>query len=79
MVKRKRTKIEVLLDVLWDGAQHLGDELAQRVGWRFADAVHKARKQGYAIETELLGVGQTRKYRLLKSQHFLIPKVIYLF
>jgi hypothetical protein len=66
MVKRKQTKVELLLEVLWDEAWHLGDELAQRVGWRFADAVHKARKKGYMIETELLGVGQARKYRLLK-------------
>lgn len=62
----KRTKLDLLLEVLADGEWHLGNELAQKVGWRFADAVHKARKQGYMIETELLGVGQSRKYRLLK-------------
>lgn len=66
MRKRKKTKVELLIEVLWDGAWHLGDELAQKVGYRFGDAVKKARRLGYVIETDKVGIGQQHKYRLLK-------------
>ncbi|MBF2005707.1 MAG: hypothetical protein IGS49_09630 [Chlorogloeopsis fritschii C42_A2020_084] len=65
MKKRKKTKVELLIEVLQDGAWHLGDELAIKVGDRFGDAVKKARTLGYKIETDWVGVGQQHKYRLL--------------
>ncbi len=43
MQKRKKTKVKLLIEVLRDGAWHLGDELAVTVGHRFGDAVKKAR------------------------------------
>ena len=64
MNKRKKTKVELLLEVLRDGAWHLGDELAVKVGHRFGDAVKKSRRLGYNIQTEWAGVGQKHKYRL---------------
>jgi hypothetical protein len=65
MLKRKKTKVELLIEVLRDGAWHLGDELAVKVGYSFGDAVKKARTLGYKIETAWAGVGQKRKYRLI--------------
>ncbi|MBW4616473.1 MAG: hypothetical protein KME21_25030 [Desmonostoc vinosum HA7617-LM4] len=65
MKKRKKTKVELLIEVLRDGAWHLGDELAVKVGYPFADALKKARTLGYEIETAWAGVGQKHKYRLI--------------
>ncbi len=65
MKKRKKIKVELLIEVLRDGAWHLGDELAVKVGYPFGDAVKKARTLGYKIETDSAGVGQQHKYRLL--------------
>ncbi|GAX43905.1 hypothetical protein NIES4075_49200 [Tolypothrix sp. NIES-4075] len=67
MRKRKKTKVELLIEVLRDGAWHLGDELAVKVGYRFGDAVKKARILGYEIQTDWAGVGQKHKYRLLAA------------
>lgn len=67
MRKRKKTKVELLIEVLRDGAWHLGDELAVKVGYRFGDAVKKARILGYEIQTDWAGVGQKHKYRLLEA------------
>lgn len=67
MNRRKKTKVEILIDTLRDGAWHLGDDLAVIVGHRFGDAVKKARTLGYEIETDWAGVGQKHKYRLLKA------------
>lgn len=66
MQKPKKTKVKLLIEILWDGTWHLGDELAVIVGHRFGDAVKKARRLGYKIETEWAGVGQKHKYRLLR-------------
>lgn len=65
MKKLKKTKVELLIEVLRDGAWHLGNELAVKVGYRFGDAVKKARKLGYKIETDWAGIGQQHKYRLI--------------
>jgi hypothetical protein len=65
MKKPKKTMVECLIDKLRDGEWHLGDDLAVDVGHRFGDAVNKARKLGYKIETEWAGNGQKHKYRLL--------------
>jgi hypothetical protein len=65
--KRKKTKVQILLDVLKDGTPHLGDELAIKVGHRFGDAISKARKKGYSILTEPTGMGQKRRYLLLSA------------
>ncbi|MBD1212916.1 MAG: hypothetical protein H9534_09265 [Dolichospermum circinale Clear-D4] len=67
MNKRKKTKVEILIDALRDGTWHLGDELAVIVGYRFGDAIKKARTLGYQIETEWAGSGQKHKYRLIKA------------
>lgn len=65
MGNRKKTKAELLIEVLSDGQWHWGDELAQadKVGWRFGDAVDKARgKKGFPIIRERVGL--KHKYRL---------------
>lgn len=67
MQKRKKTKVQLLVEILRDETWHTGDELAAKVGIRFGDAVQKARTQGYEIQTEWVGVGQQHKYRLLKA------------
>jgi hypothetical protein len=67
MNKRKKTKVEILIDALRDGTWHLGDELAVIVGYCFGDAIKKARTLGYQIETEWAGSGQKHKYRLIKA------------
>jgi hypothetical protein len=64
MKQHKTTKVELLIEVLRDGTWHLGDELAMKVGHRFDDAVQKARRLGYDIETDWAGIGKTHKYRL---------------
>lgn len=67
MRKPKKTKVQLLLELLRDGTWHLNDELAFIVGYRFGDAVKKARRKGYNIKTERTGVGQQHKYRLLTA------------
>ena len=64
MLKRKKTKVKLLIEALFDGAWHWGDELAAKVGWRFGDAKYKAKKRGYLIEWERVGL--KHRYRLLK-------------
>ncbi len=64
MLKLKKTKVELLVEVLSDYEWHWGDELAVRIGWRFGDAVSKAREKGYPIITERVGL--KHRYRLLK-------------
>ncbi|MBN4002815.1 hypothetical protein [Nostoc sp. LPT] len=61
----KRTKVDLLLEVLSDGEWHWGDELAVKVGWRFGDPVDKARERGYPIIRERLGL--KHRYRMLKD------------
>lgn len=66
MHKRKKTKVELLIEALSDSEWHWGDELAlpEKVGWRFGDAVLKARKKGYPIITERIGL--KHRYQLPK-------------
>jgi hypothetical protein len=66
MQKLKKTKVELLMEVLADGEWHWGDELAlpEKVGWRFGDAKYKAKKRGYSIKRERVGL--KHRYRLLK-------------
>lgn len=64
MQKRKKTKVQLLIELLRDGAWHWNDELDVKVGWRFGDTVFKARKKGYPIKTERVGL--KHRYRLLK-------------
>ncbi len=64
MRKPKETKVDLLLKVLSDGEWHWGDELAEKVGWRFGDPVDKARDKGYPIKTDRVGL--KHRYRLPK-------------
>lgn len=64
MPKRKKTKVELLLEVLRDGDWHWGDELAEKVGYPFGDAKYKAEKQGYLIDKDQVGL--KHRYRLQK-------------
>jgi hypothetical protein len=59
----KKTKLDLLLDVLSDHGWHWGEELDNKVGWRFGDSIYKARKKGYLIEIDQ--VGSRHRYRLL--------------
>lgn len=65
MSNRKKTKVELLLEALSDGEWHWNDELAGKVGWRFGDPVMKARRKGYPIDRDRIGL--QHRYRLLKS------------
>jgi hypothetical protein len=64
-MESKKTKLELLLAALSDGDWHWGDELANRVSWRFGATVHIARKKGYLIDQEQ--IGRAHRYRLLKT------------
>lgn len=65
MKKQQKTKVELLLELLSDAHWHEGDELANKVSWRFGDTVHKARKQGYDIKRQQ--EGSKHKYRWLRD------------
>ncbi|MBF2050597.1 MAG: hypothetical protein IGS54_25085 [Elainella sp. C42_A2020_010] len=60
----KKTKVDLLLEVLADGDWHWGDELAKKVGWRFGATIKQARDKRYSIETERDGM--KHRYRLLR-------------
>jgi len=60
----KKTKIDLLLEVLADGEWHWGNELAVKVGWRFADPVQRARLKGHPIKTDRVRL--EHRYRLRK-------------
>ena len=64
MYTKKRTKVEILLDLLSDYEWHWSDELASKVGWRFGATIKEARYRQYPIETKKDGASW--KYRLLK-------------
>jgi uncharacterized protein len=46
-----KVKQEKLLELLSDRQWHSGEEIATKVGFRFAATLHQIRKQGYSIET----------------------------
>lgn len=48
----KKTKVDLLLEVLQDKQWHLNDELAAKVSFSYNDAVLKARRLGYDIEMQ---------------------------
>ncbi|HEY9802287.1 MAG TPA: hypothetical protein V6D25_18145 [Leptolyngbyaceae cyanobacterium] len=64
MQKRKKTKLDLLLEVLSDNEWHWGDELAVKVGHRYGDPVYKGRHRGYPIQTERVSL--KHRYRLAK-------------
>jgi hypothetical protein len=47
MVKRKSTKLVLLLTALADYEWHWADELATKVGWRFGATIKEARYKNY--------------------------------
>lgn len=59
-----KKKLDLLLEVLSDSDWHWGDELAVKVSWRFGATIHDARRKGYSIEHQQVGVSHC--YRLLK-------------
>jgi len=63
-MKTKKTKLELLLEVLSDGEWRWGNELDVKVGWRFGATIKEARYKGYPIETNR--VGSQCRYRLPK-------------
>ncbi len=65
MSRNKKTKLELLLEILSDHQWHSGDELAAAVSWRFGAVIHDARGLGYLIETERHG--QKFQYSLSRS------------
>lgn len=60
----KKTKLDLLLEVLSDGNWHWGDKLAIKVGHRFGATIKDARNKGYLIKTERVGL--KNRYRMLK-------------
>jgi len=60
----KKTKLDLLLEVLSDGEWHWNDELAVKVGWRFGATIKEGRTKSYLIETERVGL--QHRYRLRK-------------
>lgn len=63
MKSLKKTKVDLLLEVLADGEWHWGDELAEKVGWRFGATIKEARTKRYLIETNRDGM--KHRYRLV--------------
>lgn len=61
----KKTKLDLLLEVLADGEWHWSDELASKVGWRFGATVKEARYKHYPIKTDRVGL--QHRYRMLKA------------
>ena len=66
MRKRKKTKVELLLEVLADGNWHWGEELAIKVGYRFGDPIYKARHR-LNCQIEKARIGLKHKYRLIQN------------
>lgn len=66
MYSKKKTKVDVLLDLLADYQWHWGDELAAKVGWRFGATIKEARSRRHLIETNR--VGAKWRYRLLQAK-----------
>jgi hypothetical protein len=62
MKNLKKTKVDLLLEVLADGGWHWNNELAAKVSWRFGATIKEARDKGYLIETD--PVGKQYRYRL---------------
>lgn len=65
MYTKKKTKVDLLLDILSDHEWHWSDELAAKVGWRFGATIKEARYQRHQIETG--NEGKKWRYRLLKA------------
>ncbi|NDJ19038.1 hypothetical protein [Myxacorys almedinensis] len=61
----KKTKLELLRELLSDATWHWGDELAVKVGHRFGATIKLARDKGYLIETNRVGL--KNRYRMLKT------------
>lgn len=66
MHSKKKTKVDVLLDLLCDHQWHWGEELAIQVGWRFGATIKEARSRQHLIETDR--VGPKWRYRLLQTK-----------
>ena len=64
----EKTKLVHLTELLTDGFWHSGEELSQKVSWRFGAAVQEARKKGYMIEKRRLE-NNRYEYRLSPSEH----------
>lgn len=62
MSTKKKTKVELLLDLLSDHDWHWNDELAEKVSWRFGATIKEARDQGHSIDTDR--DGRKWRYRL---------------
>lgn len=60
----KKTKLDLLLEVLSDREWHWAEELARKVGHRFGAVVKVARDKSHKIETDRVGL--QHRYRLLK-------------
>ncbi|ESA33786.1 hypothetical protein N836_20075 [Leptolyngbya sp. Heron Island J] len=65
MSKNKKTKLELLLNILSDFEWHWNDELASKVSWRFGATIKEARDKGHQIETD--HDGRKWRYRLIPA------------
>ena len=65
MADKKTTKLTLLLALLSDHDWHWGEELANKVSWRFGATIKEARDKGYPIRRD--PVGKKHRYRLVKS------------
>lgn len=60
----KKTKVDLLLEVLSDGEWHWAEELAVKVSHRFGATIKTVRDKSYVIETNRVGL--RNRYQLLK-------------
>ncbi|NJL00730.1 MAG: hypothetical protein HC910_09250 [Spirulinaceae cyanobacterium SM2_1_0] len=66
-MKKKKTKVDLLIALLRDGRWHSADELAYQISFRFGDAIFKARAKGYSIEMRSVSHNHN-EYRLVVTK-----------
>jgi biotin operon repressor len=52
---REPSNLQRLITLLRDRQWHSGDELANKVSWRFGHTVFEARQKGYVVEKRKIG------------------------
>lgn len=65
-MKRKKTKVDLLLEVLSDGEWHWGEELAIKISTGYNDSIYKARHR-FNCQIERVRIGLQNQYRLVKD------------
>jgi hypothetical protein len=68
MGKQKENLVIQLIELMSDYQWHSSQELADKISFRFGDAIYRARKSGYEIEKNRLKNNEY-EYRLISKQN----------